>query len=215
MRRDTTTWKRDASLAEQMFGPLPGWDDARRRAPAGGPGAKDDVLAWGYAKAANLLVDHHAFGIAAVQLFWPIAYLYRHAVELRLKDCIRNAELAITIRRARGKLTIVQACRARKLAPAEKVLGAHALVPLLDALEARLPVLGCNRLPSSVRTVMQALDQLDRTGEAFRYAAKKDGTPALEENVNFSLERLKKVYNSMLRTLDRADDAIVLAAADA
>lgn len=57
----------------------------------GGPFEDDHVLAIGFHRAAELLVEHWDTRGANDPLYVPIVYLYRHALELVLKQAIREA----------------------------------------------------------------------------------------------------------------------------
>lgn len=121
---------------------------------------RDGQLADEFFRAGDAVVRHLRCGESlghAEYLFRPVAFLFRHAIELALKQ------------------TIDAACRAEHIernAPVEEVLGAHSLHPLWEVarrgINARWPDED-PREPNAVGALIQDLHGVDKTGQNLRY----------------------------------------------
>ena len=124
----------------------------------------DAGLAEGFAEAAEaVFAVRQDQEWANDRLLLPIAYNYRHALELALKQAIRQALECCQLNGDDPGLT-AQAVEAHF-----KRKQRHRLGPLALELMALLANLNLGQLPPSTSRLLQDLHQLDPTGEAFRY----------------------------------------------
>jgi hypothetical protein len=156
-----------------------------------------NALAWGYKEAADILAEHvlATFGGGDL-IIYPIVHLYRHHLELTLKDIIRrgNELLAIKVERR----------------------GSHSLADLWKdcrtVLErAGMPV-DIPELPEAVpfETCIKEFERFDPRGESFRYPETKSGTPVLPANLDsIDLPNLRIVVDRMSFFLEIIRDTIV------
>lgn len=128
----------------------------------------EDAYLNGFKRAADMVADASgAEGIDPSDLFYPAAYLYRHHVELFLKELVR---LGVQL----GTFEKCEVCG---------VLGSHDLHNLWKLV--KRVALAANPEPAKDKglagadQLIQELHQLDSSGQAFRYAARKDGKPSL------------------------------------
>lgn len=137
-------------------------------AVVGGPFEDDHVLAIGFHQAAGILVDRWQTRGPNDLLFVPILYNYRHALELVLKEAIRQAAACL---RANG---VTDPDVARE-AIDQYVTSTHAPGRLASKLEALLGDLELERLPADILEALHHLHELDPSGETFRYSKIKVG----------------------------------------
>jgi hypothetical protein len=130
-------------------------------------------------------------------LLYPVAYLYRHALELKLKEIVRYG--------------IQMHCY--KEANVEKILGQHNLCRLWT--KAKLAI--THRWPDgdlapvkAVEAVVNEMHQTDRNGQKWRYGTDKDGRPNRHEALPkfVSLKSLRKTMNNVFTFLDACGDGI-------
>ncbi|MCC6671266.1 MAG: hypothetical protein IT458_09400 [Planctomycetes bacterium] len=126
----------------------------------------DRVLAEQFLCAANDIVAHRRCGNDARQcdsLFAPVAYLFRHALELQLKHLIRAAIRVDLLVPSKGM---------------EEALAKHALHRLWHdarrALEAGWPNEPCDEL-ARMEAVILDFHALDNSGQSLRYATDSTG----------------------------------------
>ena len=98
------------------------------------------------------------------RLLLPIAYNYRHALELVLKQAIRQAA---ECRQLKGDGD--PGLTANALEAHFKQKQRHRLGPLAQQLAGMLAALNLHELPPDTWRLLQDLHQFDPTGEAFRY----------------------------------------------
>ena len=98
------------------------------------------------------------------RLLLPIVYNYRHALELVLKQAIRQAA---ECRQLKGDGD--PGLTANALEAHFKQKQRHRLGPLAQQLAGMLAALNLHELPPDTSRLIQDLHQLDPTGEAFRY----------------------------------------------
>ncbi len=108
------------------------------------------------------------------QLVFPILYLYRHALELALKDANVWVDTAIL---AAGSLNTVDREHVRSVDAFREEMKVHRLRPLLNRLHARAAVLDGSKAPrveisefeERVEPAVRALNAVDLDGQRFRY----------------------------------------------
>lgn len=143
----------------------------------------DSQLAEGFKEAADMIVGKLANTKAGKHpdiYFFPVAFLYRHSLELQMKDLLR---LAISLKLIEKNETV------------EKVLGSHSLASLWHhtrlALVAHWPKDPKGTL-KGVSAVIQKLHEADSSGQTFRYTKDRDGTSNIQKlPESVSLTRLR------------------------
>ena len=100
--------------------------------------------------------------------FFPVAYLYRHAIELLLK---KGLGYAIRLQLIENDEQV------------QEVLGDHNLYALWNKLKPAIQACwpeaekGSNR---DAERIIAQFHEVDKSGQAFRYPARKDGAPSLK-----------------------------------
>jgi hypothetical protein len=145
---------------------------------------KWSIYAHGYRRAADELVDRVEGEPPDDVLLLPIVFLYRHYVELTLKDLV---------------LRLVSLCR---IGIDPKQLTTHKLLPLWESVKAHLY---CIREEMQDKEIVPALDKLllelsdlDPDSMHFRYAVNKDfAEMVLPRSVSMEHLRstMEKIYN--------------------
>ena len=143
-----------------------GW---RNTAIIGGPWESDGSLAFGFFEVAEIAVEHWKAGRRNDATVLPIIYLYRHGIELALKEAIRDAAACL-----RGDGVADVKIQADKLD--DWIANTHSierLVNRLTRLLGRLKLGPGNQLPAETLYVLSKLHVLDHDGQAFRYSTMK------------------------------------------
>ncbi len=156
---------------ESLLRPVAPDGDWRGNAIIGGRLEDDSVLAMGYLEAAEILVAHWKAGHRNDLLVVPILNLYRHGIELALKDEIREAAARL---RADGVTDLDLTPEAVD----ERLARTHSIGELVDELNLDLRLLRLgpnNQLPDDALEVLNSLHLLDKTGQALRYSTVKTG----------------------------------------
>jgi hypothetical protein len=148
----------------------------------------DAGLAEGFAEAAEAIF-HSWQGQewANDRLLLPIAYNYRHALELALKQAIRDAAECRQLGGGDPGLT------AQALEAHFKQRQRHRLGPLAQQLAGMLAELNLAELPPDTSRLLQGLHQLDPNGEAFRYDGQLK-TSASHVDVPRLLQRFRSAF---------------------
>ncbi len=122
------------------------------------------IMAEGFKRSADIIVENRFETSPQGDLaFWPAVFLYRHAIELLLKEVIRHDS------------------RLRRRPIDNKILGSHALEPLWASARPLLNKSGSGQLFQVVNEVVTDLHAVDPRGEAFRYYQSKSGGKYLME----------------------------------
>ncbi|WP_157429687.1 hypothetical protein [Actinomadura oligospora] len=126
----------------------------------------DAGLAEGFAEAAEAVFKQwQRSPRTGDQLLLPLIHNYRHALELALKQAIRDAAACL---RSDGHDN--PSLRPAELDAHLKRKQRHRLGPLADQLGRLLKELALDGLPGDTMRLLARFHQLDPTGEAFRYA---------------------------------------------
>lgn len=170
-------------------------------APKGGKSFHIERLAWHWPQhaqafklAAELVVDAYEEADRRLEydeLFYPVAYLYRHCVELRLKDIITTGLGMHFFKKADVKEAMENHNLAR--------LWNHAKKLLKDRWK------GADETPlKAVESVINELHQVDPTGQAFRFDADKSGRRFRHDKLptRVSLKELRKTMDGVFTFLD-------------
>ncbi len=141
-------------------------------------------------------------------LWYPICFLYRHGLELELKELIRDVQHAIRLKERARELDKKLTQRAEQLRKESAgLLRSHDLLKLLDrGVVPWLQLLKYDGLPLPpiVRDVIAKLHQVDPTGEAFRYGRLKDGNPTLGQGWVVDFVQLRDGVREAQRHLNSA-----------
>jgi hypothetical protein len=151
------------------------------------------IYARAYKESADFLVDHidrrDAFKINVCAL--PIIYLYRHYIELVLKDSILTCQIAL-----------------RK---GDKVPHGHNVIILWDILKKQFHDLGDNSLleyDAGVSCYLEQLDQFDPQSFSARYPTDRKGKPTIKKSVFLDLTNLKDRMHELYCALEGISDYI-------
>ncbi len=145
--------------------------------------AKSDwnARAWGFKKAADILTNHIQKSIIYGDLVvYPIVYLYRHHLELSLKDII-----------IRGNYLLDKPITLKF---------DHSLNKLWNYCQTILPQIG---IPTDIpeakpfKDCLKQLDQVDSQANAFRYPVTKNEKPTLLNLDSVDLNNLRIVIDRM------------------
>jgi hypothetical protein len=137
----------------------------------------DDRLAYSFAATADRLVSTFTGSPSDDAMLLPYLYLYRHAMELELKEAIRYAA---RMRRAKGDGDPGLAPDAVNEDLRSRI--GHRLMALVESLDLHLKALDLERTPTSVRKTLQLISNADKMGVAFRYSG---SLPDTQDNINF------------------------------
>ena len=160
----------------------------------------DPGFSRGFKEAADMMIESYEARRTRPyrdELFFPVAYLYRHCLELKLKEIIRiGVELRVLSRKE-----------------VEEAMDNHNLAKLWT--RAKKPIEDCwpkgEKTPlKAVEAVINEFHQADRTGQAFRYQTDKDGSlhrhPDLPEHI--SITNLKQTMDAAYTFLNACYDGL-------
>jgi hypothetical protein len=149
-----------------------------------------ETYAAGFFEAAEAIAAQARDGSYKDRLFYPMCFLYRHALEVVLKERIKGVEELISARAYSEDELAGQV----RVAPEvdEELEETHSLERLLGILERRLAVLQyTDVIPSDVRAAVIELHHRDLRGETFRYARiKGTGRQVFEKQECFDIEQI-------------------------
>lgn len=155
------------------------------------------AYAEGYARAAKSLARDFLSCGSADNMAYPIVFLYRHALELSLKNIILRGNYL-------GILRMEDA--------SEKVRYNHDLEELLEialrVLKQRFPNDHIEALSQRLEVLTTDLAALDRSSYVFRYPVNRSGGRPVEEPIAVSIAALARQLDPLLRDLDSVDLAL-------
>jgi hypothetical protein len=164
----------------------------RKVAYLGGFGTDFSRYAIGYKDAADALIDRTFEKDSGADLqFYPIAFLYRQYLELRLKQLLISGGHLVY---DESKLTHGHDLR-RHWAEVRKIL------------ESVWPATHTEEMDALGRCI-EELCQLDAKSMSFRYPVDKEGQPTLLGLDRVDLENLKRVMDRISSLLDASSDAL-------
>ena len=167
-----------------------------RQSYGGTPG-----LAFCYSEAADRLADTYTGQPIDDTILLPYLFLYRHAIELRLKDLIL---------RGRRLNQLSKGCSVESSEEIRRDLQqriSHNLAGLLDELNPILDDLGVPPVSGDARNTIVNLSQNDPGGMSFRYM---DAAAPGSDHVDFT--RLREGLGRALETVTMLDDFLDAAA---
>lgn len=155
---------------------------------------RDSIIALGFKEAADLVVQALQAGETRIQpdpFFFPVAYLYRHSLELNLK-CFLSEGIRLGI--------ILQDDKAKK------AMSDHNLHNLWnqtrELIETMWPDEGPEQLNATEHVILE-FDNIDKSSQEFRYARNKNGQPHLTNAPDLiDLVYLGKIMDGIFRFLD-------------
>ena len=143
-------------------------------------------LAYAYREAADALCAAvEESGRSEEAMYITASFCYRHSIELYLKAVIRLIE-----------------AHSGEQAP-HRFRGSHHLLDMWDWISDRLCDLGFNALPADERAVIEAFEEVDQNGTAFRYNLDMQNNPQLARlppTVSIS-----NLHNAATRAIDLLD----------
>lgn len=131
----------------------------------------DSRLSYEFAASARRLAGTHVGQPVDDELLLPMMYLYRHAIELALKEAI---QLAAYIRRSGGDEDTFLS--SDTVTSRLKKRHRHSIGALVNELNLHLEKLELPRLPADTNRVLQYLAAADSSGESFRYTGTLAGS---------------------------------------
>ena len=151
----------------------------------------DGTYVAGFQRAADMIVDATKIDDGNPDdLFFPVAYLYRHHIELMLKEMVRLG----------GRLGSLEGC--------DRILGQHNLDRLWDKAKQLIKEVWPDSPDDDLNAVEQMIlefHNLDSTGQAFRYARDRHGTAHLQgAPQRVCLDNLRAAVDAVSRFLDSA-----------
>ena len=159
----------------------------------------DSRLEYCFADAADRLASTYQGLPNDDSILYPWLYLYRHAIELALKESIR---LAARLRRNNGELD--ESLEADTVRERLRIKHRHSIGALVNELNGHLIALDQPQLPKDTRKMLTTLATADPTGEAFRYSG---SLPDEQDAVDFYqlTDAVKKAYGITSATYDMLD----------
>ncbi len=165
----------------------------------------DSGLADGFAEAGDAVLAAWQAGIHPNdKMLLPLIYNYRHAIELALKQAIRQAAARVRFG-GHGEPELW----AEPVEIHLKRKQGHRLAPLAAQLESLLRRLNLGALPDETMKMLARLHQLDPTGEAFRYSGHLATTAHQVDMVRLAKtfrEAFDMIHGGVLTMLDVHED---------
>jgi hypothetical protein len=149
-----------------------------------------------YLKAADQLSESFKGGNGLSDFdAYPIIFLYRHALELFIKDIlIVGNELSAVLQRPELATSF------------SEIVRDHGLRRHVGKLDEIFRAAGwANPITESKRReFIQSIEEVDPSSMAFRYSVDKNGKPSLPGHLSFSMANLGSSFRSLLEDLARA-----------
>ncbi len=160
----------------------------------------NDAYAEGYFDAAEAVAAQALEGPYKDRLIFPICYLYRHAIEVILKELIRKADKLI------GLMSYLDCDEDSTSADAgldEFLESTHSLQKLYDVLLSKLAITHPGaEIPAAAHAAIVELHNRDSNGESFRYSrAKGTGRAVFDKQENFDIQRISTRLGEAFRFL--------------
>lgn len=163
------------------------------------PHDTDGRIEYDFADAAERLAASYRGEPSDDAILYPWLFLYRHAIELSLKQSIR---LAAGLRRANGERD--SSLEAEAVNERLRRKHGHRLGALLSELNEHLEILGVSSLPPKTIEILTALAEADPNGVSFRYAG---SFPDTQDAMDFPQlnAAVKEAYGITSATIDVLD----------
>ena len=160
----------------------------------------NDAYAEGYFDAAEAVVAQALDSPYKNRLIFPICYLYRHAIEVVLKELIRKADKLIGLMKY---LDGEEDSTSVDDGLEEFLECTHSLKRLYDALLSKLAVTHPGvEIPAATHAAIIELHNRDSNGESFRYSrAKRTGRAVFDKQESFDVQRIAARLGEAFRFL--------------
>ncbi|MEV6527467.1 hypothetical protein AB0M43_36635 [Longispora sp. NPDC051575] len=204
------------------FGFVPAGTNWRHNALVGQWYHDDSTLARGFQRVADLAVQNLLDTGIDDGMFAPIALNYRHAIELLLKEALREGWACLD-HDGLPRPTLTRNGKPKVYAPDKWLTGTHDLTELATELDACLAVLRVHpadrSLPNDVSQTIKGLALLDPAGDAFRYTEAKNTTPTTFQHLAdpdapngeaVNVEQLREVCGTVINHLSGAVDVFIM-----
>ncbi len=169
----------------------------------------DWTLVKGFKEAADKIIDDLATddsGMLKGKFFFPVAYLYRHSIELHLKGLISDGI----------KLGILDKEKTKEW------LGQHDIQHNIYELWKKARYVLENVFPDlsekeyhtlpTVEKILLQFHSIDKSGQSFRYLKNKKDEPLIQElPKSVNLQRLKNTMEALFNFFDSCDDYLEFA----
>ena len=157
------------------------------------PGIDINAYTLGYKQAADFLV-RHVSQVRRYQdtLVYPIAFLYRQYLELRLKQLIRSGIMLLGMPRMSKKLH-------------------HKIDQYWKQCRSIMETIWPDEKPADFDAIEECIDEfirIDPSSTGFRYPTSKDGSPSLKGLTHINLRNLGEVMDRIAALLDGASTGI-------
>ncbi len=164
---------------------------------------------FGFQRAADMVVDAAKNDDQNPDaLIFPVAYLYRHHLELTLKELVRLGAHVGVIATSTECLSDSCPCCGHVTEVTRDVLSQHNLHKLWNKAKQLIDAVWPNSPDDDLKVVEQVIlefHNLDPSGQAFRYARDKDGEPHLQDAPRrIDLDNLKAAVDTISGFLDAA-----------
>ena len=149
------------------------------------------IYAEGYKQAADKLVEQVQSGNTSNNfVVYPVIFLYRHFVELRLKEILKDG---------------YQAAGKRAPVPSKHPLNEHPLMPLWKECRRIVEEVWPKDEPiplDSAERIIGQLEKHDASSFAFRYPSDKKGQPMLRDLTHVNLVKFSQVIGRLANLLN-------------
>lgn len=169
-----------------------------RNAHVGGPWQDDWIYAFGYKSAGDVLSEHAVASRATDLFFYPTCFLYRHAIEIILKELIRETESLIRLYVKCGSLDEQFQKDVNQINPGlEKC---HSIERLLKQFEERIKLIDDRVLPGNIRATLIEIHNIDPSGQRFRYARVRgqDNKSSFPDYQHYDIKRIGKLLGETI-----------------
>lgn len=163
------------------------------------PFDSDSRMEYSFAEAAERLAATYEGRPADDAILFPWLFLYRHAIELSLKESIR---LSAALRRNAGEND--ERLGSRVVRERLRSKHRHSIGALVHELNQHLRALGLALLPGDTMRMLTALATADPKGESFRYAGSLPDSQDAMDFYEFSAA-VKEAYSITSATYDMLD----------
>lgn len=167
-------------------------------------GSGYDYIPTSFKEAADKIVNNLESGKSTMHadiFFFPVCYLYRHSIELELKNII---EIGV-------RLGILSDDKKHK-----ELQGSHSLHPLWNRAEVALKEFYAGDPPEDLNAagcLVQQFHEIDKTGQSFRYSTTKTGESTLDnapKSVDLAnlRDKIDGLYNFLTATQHGMGEAL-------
>jgi hypothetical protein len=164
------------------------------------PIGRHSLYSGGYLLAADRLVETLLGTAHEDALIYPIFYLYRHHIELELKESLYPF------------VNRLHAGTEEQRKQLKKTFGRHSIKELWDTLKIFAPTIIARistETTAAFESLVEEIDHYDGSGEEGRYAFYKDGKPTFSQLQAVNLGHLKLQFHKMSHYLGGLSEEIL------